>query len=104
MYYGHIFFFFFFVWCVIVCSSILLNYDRDSYKRIYPDNKIFLHENICCGYQGASNEYPRCMFLSRNKKTVNFLTAEKSVSSREMMKFRGFVPQRVSYLHIDISH
>ena len=35
---------------------------------------LFLHENICCGYsleasrQGASNEYPQCMFSRRNKK------------------------------------
>ena len=30
---------------------------------------LFLHKNICCGYsleapcQGASNEYPQCMFF-----------------------------------------
>ena len=34
---------------------------------------LFLNKNICCGYslevprQGASNEYPQHMFLSRNK-------------------------------------
>ena len=37
---------------------------------------LFLDENICCEYslevpqQGASNEYPQHMFLSRNKKNV----------------------------------
>ena len=37
---------------------------------------LFLDENICCGYslegprRGTSNEYPQCMFSSRNKKNI----------------------------------
>ena len=37
---------------------------------------LFLDINICCGYsleaprRGTSNEYPQCMFSSRNKKTI----------------------------------
>ena len=36
---------------------------------------LFLNENICCGVHWASNEYPRHLFSSRNKKirTLEFL-------------------------------
>ena len=44
---------------------------------------LFLYKNICCGYsleaphQGASNEYPQHMFLSRNKKTIETFWLKK---------------------------
>ena len=46
---------------------------------------LFLDENIPYGYSlevppwGASNEYPQCMFFSRNKKNIDF-SAEKKMA------------------------
>ena len=40
---------------------------------------LFLNKNMCCGYSlkalwwGTSNEYPQCMFSSRNKKNIMWI-------------------------------
>ena len=45
---------------------------------------LFLDENICCEYslevpwRGASNEYPQCMFSSRNKKNIDTFWLKKA--------------------------
>ena len=41
----------------------------EKIRRVFGDNLLFLHKNICCGYsvespcQGDSNEHPQHMFL-----------------------------------------
>ena len=48
---------------------------------------VFLDKNIHCGYsleaprQGASNEYPQRMFLSRNKKDISIFRMKKASSN-----------------------